>query len=112
MKWMRLAAMAAAFVAAPAMADEESAAPESVEVMVLGVYHFANPGLDVVNFEVDDVLAPRRQREIQILVEALGEWRPTKIAVENMAEPPSLAMTDYARTADLLKSDRNESIQI
>ncbi len=50
--------------------------------MVLGTYHMANPGRDLINLEADDVLAPRRQREIEELVRRLEAFRPTKIAVE------------------------------
>jgi hypothetical protein len=30
------------------------------EVLVLGVYHMANPGHDIFNMQADDVLAPKR----------------------------------------------------
>lgn len=52
------------------------------EVLFLGTYHFANPGLDVVKAEVDDVLAPGRQAEIEAVVHGLAGFRPTRIAVE------------------------------
>ncbi|HVF67031.1 MAG TPA: DUF5694 domain-containing protein [Pyrinomonadaceae bacterium] len=52
------------------------------EVLVLGVYHMANPGRDIFNVQADDVLTPKRQREIAELAEALKRFRPTKIAVE------------------------------
>lgn len=93
-------------------ASAEDSSVEPVEVMVLGVYHFANPGRDAVNVEVDDVLAPKRQREIQILVDSLAGWAPTKVAVENEAAPPSLEMDNYSDVAKLLTTSRNESIQI
>ncbi|MCY3551312.1 MAG: hypothetical protein OXH39_12705 [Candidatus Poribacteria bacterium] len=51
-------------------------------VMVLGTYHMANPGADAVNFEADEVLAPKRQRELQQLVEQLARFNPTKITIE------------------------------
>ena len=51
-------------------------------VMILGTYHMANPGADAANFEADDVLAPKKQREIQQLVEQLARFNPTKVAVE------------------------------
>jgi hypothetical protein len=51
-------------------------------IMILGMYHMSNPGLDAVNIEADDVLLPRRQREIRELVDRLARFRPTKIAVE------------------------------
>jgi hypothetical protein len=52
------------------------------EVLVLGVYHMANPGRDIVNMQADDVLSPRRQAEIAQVVAALARFHPTKIAVE------------------------------
>ena len=51
-------------------------------VLVLGTYHMANPGRDIVNLKVDDVLAPKRQAEIAELLLVLKRFQPTKIAVE------------------------------
>ena len=51
-------------------------------VMILGSTHLANDGLDVYNTKMDDVLAPKRQREIEQMVTQLKPFRPTKIAVE------------------------------
>lgn len=63
------------------------AAPSSArpQVMVLGTPHWDNPGMDYNNPTVDDVLAPRRQAEMEALVAAIAEFRPTRIALE--AEP-------------------------
>ena len=63
-------------------AAEKPAVPARAEVLVLGVYHMANPGRDIVNMQVDDVLAPRRQAEIAEVISVLRKFRPTKIAVE------------------------------
>lgn len=52
------------------------------EVLVLGVYHMANPGRDIFNTQADDVLAPKRQAEIAQLIDVLKKFHPTKIAVE------------------------------
>lgn len=54
----------------------------STPIMFLGVYHMDNPGLDAVNLQADDVLAPKRQHEIEELVERLARFQPTKIAIE------------------------------
>ena len=51
-------------------------------IMILGSSHLANPGADAFNFRMDDVLAPKRQREIEQLVAQLKSFRPTKIALE------------------------------
>ena len=51
-------------------------------IMILGSGHLANPGMDAYNFRMDDVLAPKRQREIEQLVAQLKPFRPIKIALE------------------------------
>ena len=85
----RLAVLPALALAAatPALAQPpsaEAAAPPAAraEVLVLGVYHMANPGKDVFNMKADDVLAPKRQTEIAQLIEVLKRFHPTKVAVE------------------------------
>lgn len=55
---------------------------ERPKVLILGTYHFANPGRDMVKVDVEDVLSPTRQAEIQRVVDALERFRPTRIAVE------------------------------
>jgi hypothetical protein len=55
---------------------------ERPALMVLGTAHLANHNADVLRTEVDDVMSPTRQAEIEAVVEALARWRPTKIAVE------------------------------
>ncbi len=72
---------AAGFVATAALAQ-----PQPVQVMVLGTYHFGNPGLDIHNAKVDDVMAPRRQRDITQLLNGLARFRPTRVAVEMRAD--------------------------
>ena len=56
--------------------------PRKPVLMILGTYHMANPGRDLINLEADDVLTPRRQKEIQELVQRLLAFHPTKVAVE------------------------------
>ena len=114
MKTFTYLAVLAGLFTAQASANEPApeADPAPVEVMVLGTYHFSNPGQDVVNMEVDDFLAPRRQQEIAILVNALAEWQPTKIGVEDEVSDANLAVADYDQTEELLTTTRNESVQV
>lgn len=51
-------------------------------LMVVGTGHFANPGQDIVNDSVDNVLSKRRQQEVEQLVAQLATFRPTQLAVE------------------------------
>ncbi len=76
-------------------------------VLILGTYHMANPGLDIYNVKSDDVLAPRRQKEIAEVITISKRFRPTKIAVEanfgNGKRPHSYAQYlagEYALTAN------------
>jgi len=55
---------------------------ESPTLLVLGSGHLANPGRDLVNVRVDDVLTAKRQAQIAKVVEQLAVFRPTFIAVE------------------------------
>ena len=66
---------------------QKPAAATRAEVLVLGVYHMANPGHDIFNMQADDVLAPKRQAEIAQLIAALKSFHPTKIAVEAVSIP-------------------------
>ena len=89
-------------------------AAEPVQVMVLGTYHFGNPGLDIVNVKVDDVLKPERQTQVRAAVGGLAGFRPTKVAVEAVAdELPGAALPRYrAYLAGEGTDDRNEIVQI
>ena len=51
-------------------------------IMILGSAHLANPGADAYNTKMDDVLAPKRQSEIEELVRLVKAYQPTKIAFE------------------------------
>lgn len=62
--------------------DPASCEPEQLQVMILGMYHMANPGMDAINREPDDVLSERRQTEITDLVERLARFSPDKVLLE------------------------------
>lgn len=109
-----LAAALCAFAAAtPASAAPPAPDAAPVEVMVLGTWHFANPGLDLNNIKSDDVLAPARQAELAAVAEALAAFRPTKIMIERIAPAPDLADPIYPSfDAAMLAAKRDERIQI
>lgn len=108
---LRLIVAALALAAAPAAAA--AAEDEPIRVMVLGSWHFGNPGQDVVNVEAEDVRTPARQRELEAIADALAAFRPTKIMVEKVAKTPDLADEAYAAfTPELLRERRDERAQI
>lgn len=67
--------------AAPSLLRDRS--PEQrPQLLVVGIAHFANPGRDLVNTRVPDVLEPDRQKELVEVVERLAALRPTHVVVE------------------------------
>lgn len=63
-----------------------------IEILLLGTFHFDNPGLDVAQFKNADVLSPKRQAEILDVVAKLKKFNPDKIYIEYT--PDSQSRTD------------------
>jgi len=62
-----------------------AAAPPVVEpakVMLLGMFHFANPGRDMVKSRVIDVSTPQNQAWLEGLAERMAAFRPTDVLAE------------------------------
>lgn len=90
---------------------QDAAALARAEVLVLGVYHMNNPGRDIYNTQVDDVLSPKRQAEIAQVIDALKKFRPTKIALEADFSDDRLAerYTEYvAGEHELTRNERQQ----
>lgn len=103
-------ALALTLFAVPAAA--QTPPPPRAEILVLGTYHMNNPGRDIFNSKVDDVLAPKRQAEITQLVEVLERFQPTKIAVERNAGDERIKKDYAAYLAGTHELTRNEIEQI
>lgn len=98
-----------AFVSAP-LSSLAREAPDPVRVMIVGVSHMANPGHDLHNMTHDDVLAPRRQAEIEAVTGQIARFGPTKVAIE-MAK--DAADAQYASYLDgSLAPSRSERVQL
>jgi pheromone shutdown protein TraB len=83
------------------------------QVLVIGTYHMSNPGLDAVNLTADDVLAPKRQQEIEQLAAKIETFRPTKVAVEIPYGRDSMSNALYQRyLAGSHPLDRTEMQQV
>lgn len=55
---------------------------EPAEVMLLGVFHFANPGLDVVKIGHVNVMTDENQAYLESLANRLSEFDPTVVLLE------------------------------
>jgi len=87
-----------------------AAAAEPVTVMILGTFHMSNPGRDMHDVQVDDVLAPKRQAEIADIIKALSRFHPTKVMTE---WPADLVAQRYAAfESGTLAPSHNEVVQL
>ncbi len=89
------------------------AADKPVDVMILGTYHFSNPGLDVNNMTADNVLTPKRQSELDAVARAILEFKPSHVMVEVESDLPDFAVDSYLSfSPEVLKTNANEITQI
>ena len=87
--------------------------PAAIQVMVLGTYHFGNPGLDLHNMKVDSVLTPEKQTELSDVASRLAKFHPDKIAVEGISDRPDFALESYGKfVPEKLSSNPDERVQI
>ncbi|MCC3156573.1 DUF5694 domain-containing protein [Hymenobacter sp. 15J16-1T3B] len=58
------------------------AQPKPAELLLIGTFHFHNPGADLVKTKSFDVLAPAAQAELQTMTDRIKAFGPQKIFVE------------------------------
>ncbi|MBS0470245.1 MAG: hypothetical protein JSR60_04170 [Proteobacteria bacterium] len=85
-------------------------ASEPVQVMIVGDFHMSNPGRDMHNTEVDDMLSPKRQAEIAAVIDGLTAFQPTMVAAEWPADITSSRYAEFR--AGTLKPSHNEVVQL
>lgn len=85
---------------------------DRAQVMVLGVYHFANPNADMLKSNFPDHLSPKKQKEIEILLDLLGEFKPTKIVVEAVPEDETVSRSYSKYLENSYQLTANEIEQI
>ena len=112
---MRILANAclAAFLSTNLLAESPTSAPTRIQVMVLGTYHFDNPGQDLHNMKVDSVLTTAKQAELADVASRLAKFNPTKIAVEALSDRPDFVSNKFdGFTVEKLSKDPDERTQI
>ena len=81
--------------------------------MILGTFHMGNPGQDLHNAKVDDVLTPAKQAELADVAARLAKFKPTKIAMEASRMRPDFTYAKYgAFTPEMLDAKTDERVQI
>jgi len=87
------------------------------KAMVLGVFHFLNPGLDSYKEKFAfNILEEKRQKELDILLDKIGEYKPTKILIEwsriKMDSVTNAQYQNYLSGSFKLDDKKNEVYQI
>lgn len=65
------------------------------KLMLVGTAHWSNPGKDYRSVDFDDMLAPKRQRQIASCLRHLTRFAPTKIGLEIMVDANDALNADY-----------------
>ncbi len=76
----------------PALAGARDPSPELAKVMMMGVFHFANPGRDMVKSSVINVMTNENQAYLDALAVRIAAFHPTDVLVE--CEPAEQAKFD------------------
>jgi hypothetical protein len=95
------------FLCIPLLAHADEA---PTQVMIVGTFHMSNPGRDLHNLTVDDMLSPRRQAEIAAVVEGLAKFKPTVVDAE--WDAPVARERYEAYLKGTLPPSRNEVVQL
>ncbi|MDQ2701376.1 MAG: DUF5694 domain-containing protein [Pseudomonadota bacterium] len=113
MSKVRLLTLLLALAAAPlaSAAEPEATGQEApAKVIIVGLFHLANPGRDMFNVQVDDVLAAGRQAELERIAAGLARFEPTRVMVE---WPRARTDEQYAAYRDgTLAPSANEVVQL
>lgn len=107
-----------AYIAATALLfatiSTATTAAEPVKIMVLGTFHMDNPGQDLHNMKVDDVLTEKRQKELADVAAQLLKFKPTAVMLEAQRRDPGAATLPRYREylAGSMEPSRNEVVQV
>jgi len=106
----RLVVLLGALLAVDDATAQAALMPAPTKVMIVGTFHLDNPGRDIFNVQVDDVLSERRQEELAGIATALARFAPTQVMVE---WPEATTDERYASfRAGTLPPSRNEVVQL
>ena len=61
---------------------QSQAQTKPTEMLLLGTFHFYNPGADLVKVKTFDVMTPKVQAELETITDKISQFHPDKIFVE------------------------------
>jgi hypothetical protein len=88
---------------------------KQTEILLIGTFHFDNPGLDIAKTNSFEVLNPKTQTELDVMAQKIKEFNPTKIFVEWSYDKQAKLDTlynSYLNGSDDFSKDKNEIFQL
>ena len=70
------------FITALLSSTTAVAQPRQGDILLLGTFHFHNPGADLVKVKTFDVMTPKVQAELEAITDKINRFHPDKIFVE------------------------------
>ena len=85
----------------------------AARVLLLGLFHFDNPGLDAVRYTPLDVMQPQAQAYLEGLADRLARFAPTRVLLEYRASSEAVINERYTRyLGGRFELPKNEIYQI
>lgn len=90
-----------------------NAQPKKKQILLIGTFHFENPGLDVAKINTFNVMSDKSQKELENITTKIKNFDPDKIFVEwNYKEQDRLDKFYAKNTDSLLHKNADERVQI
>ncbi|MEO7977906.1 DUF5694 domain-containing protein [Flavobacterium sp.] len=83
------------------------------QILIIGAFHFENPGLDVAKVNTFNVMTDKSQKELENITDKIKNFGPDKIFIEWNYEKQNNLDKFYAKNTDsLLHKDADEIVQL
>jgi len=90
-----------------------SAQTKKKQILLIGTFHYANPGRDIAQVKAFDIMSDKTQKELETMSDKIKKFGPDKIFVEwTYSKQAKLDQFYNKNTDSLFKSDKNEITQL
>ena len=90
-----------------------SAQTKKKQILLIGTFHFENPGLDVAKINTFNVMTDKSQKELENITNRIKKFGPDKIFVEWSYEKQDKLDQLYNKNTDsILRNKANEIVQL
>ncbi len=90
-----------------------SAQTKKKQILLIGTFHYANPGRDIAQVKAFDIMSDKSQKELETMSDKIKKFGPDKIFVEwKYSKQAELDKFYNKNTDSLFKSDKNEITQL